>query len=172
MKGPQCWGRKWRLQLCCRYNKDSSTSRGVALVVPREGRMRLSTAFSAGDLSANTVSSRAAMHCTAIFSASCARVSSSSVISELRNSFPSLREVRAEGWSVLSPRCVGAAARRAGLSPLHCEAQLSCRPVCFLQHKFSAPSKNKKRQKAESKRPWGYPVAVSVSNLCLMLGMI
>ena len=32
---------------------------------------------------------------------------------------PSLREVRAEGWSELSPRCVGAAARRAGLSPLH-----------------------------------------------------
>ena len=37
---------------------------------------------------------------------------------------------------VLSPRCVGAAARRAGLSPLHCEAPLYCWPVCFLQHTF------------------------------------
>ena len=38
--------------------------------------------------------------------------------------------------SVLSPRCGGAAARRAGLSPLHCEASISCRPVCFLKHTF------------------------------------
>ena len=47
---------------------------------------------------------------------------------------PSLREVRAEGWSELSPRCVGAAARRAGLSPLFCDAPISRRPVCFLMH--------------------------------------
>ena len=43
---------------------------------------------------------------------------------------PSLREVRAEGWSELSPRCVGA------LPPLHCVAPISRRPVCFLQQKF------------------------------------
>ena len=47
---------------------------------------------------------------------------------------PSLREVRAEGWSELSPRCMGAAARRAGLSPLFCDAPISRRPVCFLMH--------------------------------------
>ena len=47
---------------------------------------------------------------------------------------PSLCEVRAEGWSELSPRCVGAAARRAGLSPLFCDAPISRRPVCFLMH--------------------------------------
>ena len=47
---------------------------------------------------------------------------------------PSLREVRAEGWSELSPRCVGAAARRAGLSPSLCDAPISRRPVCFLLH--------------------------------------
>ena len=47
---------------------------------------------------------------------------------------PSLGEVRAEGWSELSPRCVGAAARRAGLSPLFCDAPISRRPVCFLMH--------------------------------------
>ena len=47
---------------------------------------------------------------------------------------PSLREVRAEGWSELSPRCVGAAARRAGLSPSFCDAPISRRPVCFLMH--------------------------------------
>ena len=47
---------------------------------------------------------------------------------------PSLREVRAEGWSELSPRCVGAAARRAGLSPFFCDAPISRRPVCFLMH--------------------------------------
>ena len=41
-----------------------------------------------------------------------------------------------EGWSVLGPRCVGAAARMAGLSPLLCEAPISRRPVCLLQHKF------------------------------------
>ena len=52
---------------------------------------------------------------------------------ELRGT-PSLREVRAEGWSELSPRCVGAAARRAGLSPLFCDAPISRRPVCFLMH--------------------------------------
>ena len=38
--------------------------------------------------------------------------------------------------SELSPRCVGAAARRAGLSPLHCDAPISRRPVCLLQHTF------------------------------------
>ena len=47
---------------------------------------------------------------------------------------PFLCEVRAEGWSELSPRCVGAAARRAGLSPLFCDAPISRRPVCFLMH--------------------------------------
>ena len=52
---------------------------------------------------------------------------------ELRGT-PSLREVRAEGWSELSPRCVGAAARRAGLSPSFCDAPISRRPVCFLLH--------------------------------------
>ena len=49
---------------------------------------------------------------------------------------PSLCEVRAEGWSELSPRCVGAAARRAGLSPSFCDAPISRRPVCFLMHTF------------------------------------
>ncbi len=37
---------------------------------------------------------------------------------------------------MLSPRFVGAAARRAGLSPLFCEATISRRPVCLLQHTF------------------------------------
>ena len=50
---------------------------------------------------------------------------------------PSLREVRAGGWSELSPRCVGAAARRAGLSPLFSDAPISRRPVCFLMHTLS-----------------------------------
>ena len=49
------------------------------------------------------------------------------------SSFPLLaRRVR----SFLSPRCVGVAARRAVLSLFHCEAPLSYRPVCFLQHTF------------------------------------
>ena len=51
-----------------------------------------------------------------------------------RTGTPSLCEVRAEGWSELSPRCVGAAARRAGLSPSFCDAPISRRPVCFLRH--------------------------------------
>ena len=56
-----------------------------------------------------------------------------------RGGTPSLCEVRADslragGWSELSPRCVGAAARRAGLSPLFCDAPISRRPVCFLMH--------------------------------------
>ena len=51
---------------------------------------------------------------------------------DIETNFVEERRVR----SVLSPRCVGAAARRAGLSPLHCEAPLSRRPVCFLQHTF------------------------------------
>ena len=50
---------------------------------------------------------------------------------------PALREVRAEGGSMLSPRCVGAAARRAGLSPLHCDAPISRWPVCLLQRTFT-----------------------------------
>ena len=45
---------------------------------------------------------------------------------------PSLREVRAGGWSELSPRCVGAAAQRAGLSPSLCDAPIWISPASVL----------------------------------------
>ena len=38
---------------------------------------------------------------------------------------------------MLSPRFVGAVARRAGLSPPHCDAPISRRPVCLLQRTFT-----------------------------------
>ena len=47
---------------------------------------------------------------------------------------PSSALLKGPGWSELSPRCVGAAARRADLSPSLCDAPISRRPVCFLLH--------------------------------------
>ena len=71
-----------------------------------------------------------------IFPYSCWRWLEEEILRAVRGT-PSLCEVRAEGWSELSPRCVGAAARRAGLSPLFCDAPISRRPVCFLMHTLS-----------------------------------